>query len=60
MQRRCVFAYGEKDSDLKECRKVLPAAYPGAKLEVWPGCAHCGRMTADSENYAAMLKGYLE
>ena len=56
----CVFAYGEKDSNLKECRKVLPAAYPGAKLEVWPGYAHCGRMTADSENYAAMLKGYLE
>ena len=27
--------------------------------EVWPGYAHCGRMTADSENYAAMLKQYL-
>ena len=33
-QKRCVFAYGEKDSDLKMCRKLLPAKYPGAKLEV--------------------------
>ena len=60
MQKRCVFAYGEKDSDLKLCRKLLPTKYPGAKLEVWPGYAHCGRMTADSQNYAAMLKQYLE
>ena len=60
MQRHCVFAYGEKDSDLKQCRKVLPAKYPGAELNIWPGYAHCGRMTADSENYAAMLKRYVE
>ena len=56
MQRRCVFAYGEKDSDLKQCKKLLPAKYPEAKLEIWPGYAHCGRMTADSEKYAAMLR----
>lgn len=60
LQRRCVFAYGEKDSDLKECRKVLPAKYPAAELKVWPGYAHCGRMTAESASYAAMLKQYLE
>lgn len=59
MQKRCVFAYGEKDSDLKQCKKVLPAKYPAAKLEVWGGYAHCGNMTADSENYASMLKQYL-
>lgn len=56
MQKRCVFAYGEKDSDLKQCKKLLPAKYPEAKLEIWPGYAHCGRMTADSEKYAAMLR----
>ena len=56
MQKRCMFAYGEKDSDLKQCKKLLPAKYPEAKLEIWPGYAHCGRMTADSENYAAMLR----
>ena len=56
MQKRCVFAYGEKDSDLKQCKKLLPTKYPCAALEVWPGYAHCGRMTADSENYAAYLK----
>lgn len=59
VQRRCVFAYGEKDSDLKECKKLLPSKYPGAELKIWPGYAHCGRMTADSENYAAMLKQYM-
>ena len=59
MQKRCVFAYGEKDSDLKRCKKLLPQKYPQAKLEVWPGYAHCGKMTADSENYAAMLKQYV-
>lgn len=58
-QKHCVFAYGEKDSDLKQCRKLLPTKYPSATLKVWPGYAHCGRMTADSEQYAAMLKQYL-
>lgn len=60
MQKRCVFAYGEKDSDLKQCRKLLPKKYPGAALKVWPGYAHCGKMTAESQNYAAMLKQILE
>ncbi len=60
MQKRCVFAYGEKDSDLKECKKVLPAKYPGAERRIWNGYAHCGRMTADSESYAAMLKAFME
>ena len=59
MQKLCVFAYGEKDSDLKQCRKLLPARYPEAELKVWPGYAHCGRMTGDSQNYAAMLKQYM-
>ena len=59
MQKRCVFAYGEKDSDLKACRKILPAKYPGAALKIWPGYAHCGRMSADSERYAAMLRQYM-
>ena len=59
-QKRCVFAYGEKDSDLKECKKVLPAKYPRAQLKIWPGYAHCGKMTADSEAYDAMLKRDME
>lgn len=60
MQRCCVFAYGEKDSDLGQCRKLLAAKYPGAALRVWPGYGHCGRMTADSQQYAAMLRAYME
>ena len=59
-QKRCVFAYGEKDSDLKQCKKLLPTRYPYAELKIWQGYAHCGRMTADSEEYAAMLRTYLE
>lgn len=59
MQRRCVFAYGEKDSDLKQCKKVLPVKYPGSSLKIWPGFAHCGRMTVESESYAAMLQKFM-
>lgn len=58
-QKRCVFAYGEKDSDLKQGKKVQPKKYPAAALKVWPGYAHCGRMTADSKNYTAMLRDLL-
>lgn len=60
IQKRCVFAYGEKDSDLKQCKKILPEKYPCAELKIWPGYAHCGKMTAESQNYAAMLKQILE
>ena len=59
MQGRCVFAYGEKDSDLKQCKKLLPIKYPHAELKIWPGYAHCWRMTADPESYSAMLKSYI-
>lgn len=30
------------------------------ELKAWPGYAHCGKMTAESQNYAAMLKQILE
>ena len=60
MQKRCVFAYGEKDSDLKQGKKLLPAKYPQAELRIWPGYAHCGRMTADSQAYADMLRQEME
>ena len=60
MQKRCVFAYGEKDSDLKNAKKIQPVRYPAAALKVWPGYAHCGRMTADSQNYTAMLQELLK
>lgn len=60
MQKRCVFAYGEKDSDLKQCKKVFSSKYPDAELKIWPGYAHCERMTADSKGYATMLKQYME
>ena len=58
-QARCVFAFGEKDGDLKFARKVLPEHYPQAAQVVWPGCGHCTHVTEDNVNYASMLRAYL-
>ena len=55
-QRRCTFAYGEKDSDLRLARRVIPRLYPEAELRVWPGWGHCERMSRDSVAYGAMLR----
>ncbi len=54
--RRCTFAYGEKDSDLRLARRVIPRLYPQAELRVWPGSGHCERMSRDSVAYGAMLR----
>ncbi len=58
-QKRCIFAYGEKDGDLRLARKIQPKKYPHAQLLVWPGFAHCTRITSDNLNYVQMLKSYL-
>ena len=57
VQRRCTFAYGEKDSDLRLARRMIPRLYPEAELRVWPGSGHCERMSRDSVDYGAMLRG---
>ena len=56
VQRRCTFAYGEKDSDLRLARRTIPRLYPEAGLRVWPGWGHCERMSRDSVAYGAMLR----
>ena len=56
IQRRCTFAYGEKDSDLRLARRMIPRLYPEAELRVWPGSGHCERMSRDSVTYGAMLR----
>ena len=56
-QRRCTFAYGDKDSDLRLARRVIPRLYPEAELRVWPGSGHCEHMSRDSIAYGAMLRG---
>ncbi len=58
-QKNTVFAYGEKDGDLKRAKKICPCKYPGAKLMVWPGRGHCTYITEDPVQYAAMLKAYM-
>ena len=57
-QRRCTFAYGEKDSDLRLARRTVPRLYPGAELVVWPGRGHCERMSRDSRAYGQMLRDF--
>ena len=56
VQRRCTFAYGQKDSDLRLARRMIPRLYPQAELRVWPGSGHCERMSRDSVAYGAMLR----
>ena len=56
IQRRCTFAYGQKDSDLQLARRVIPRLYPEAELRIWPGWGHCERMSRDSVTYGAMLR----
>lgn len=55
-QRRCTFAYGDKDSDLRLARHMIPRLYPEAEMRVWPGSGHCERMSRDSVAYGAMLR----
>ena len=56
VQRRCTFAYGQKDSDLRLARRTVPRLYPDAELVVWQGWGHCERMSRDSRAYGAMLR----
>lgn len=56
VQRHCTFAYGDKDSDLRLARRVIPRLYPEAELRVWPRSGHCERMSRDSVTYGAMLR----
>jgi len=58
VQRRCTFAYGEKDSDLRLARRTVPRLYPGVELVVWPGRGHCERMSRDSRAYGQMLRDF--
>lgn len=59
IQKNSVFAYGDKDFDYKRARKILPKTYPSARIEVWQGYGHCGRLSKDTKNYAAMLARYM-
>lgn len=56
IQKKSVFAYGDKDTYYKKAKKMQPKTYPAAKLEVWPGYGHCGKLSKDSKNYSDMLK----
>lgn len=60
VQRRCTFAYGDKDFDYKKAMAELPKVYPCARTMVWKGYGHCGRLTADPEGYVATLRDILE
>lgn len=55
-QRHCVFAYGEKDGDLKLAKKVQPQKYPAARQSVWSGYKHCTKITEANRDYVQHLK----
>ncbi len=59
VQKRCVFAYGTKEFDYKNAKKVQPVMYPEAEFKVWQGRDHCERLVWDTERYAEMLTKYL-
>lgn len=56
VQRRCTFTYGQKDSDLRLARRVIPRLYPQVKLRVWAGWGHCEYTSRGSLTYEAMLR----
>lgn len=56
VQRRCTFTYGQKDSDLRLARRVIPRLYPEVKLRVWAGWGHCEYTSRGSLTYEAMLR----
>ena len=58
-QKNTVFAYGEKDADLKIARKICSKQYPQAKLMVWSGSGHCTHITEAPVQYASMLKAFI-
>ena len=60
VQKKCVFAFGEKDSDLKKAKKVQPIIYPKSEMRIWKGYDHCVYMTDKPKNYADMLLSYLK
>ena len=55
-QSRCIFAYVSKETNYKKAKKLIPEMYPDAKIRVWEGYGHCGRLMMDTDQYAAMLK----
>ena len=59
MQKKCMFAYGDKDFDYKKARRMLRKTYPHAGMKVWGGYGHCERMTKDQESYCHDIEDYI-
>lgn len=58
-QKKCTFAYGEKDRDLKQFQKIQTKKYPKVEVKIWKGYQHCLKMMQDSRKYAEILRTYL-
>ncbi len=59
MQEKCIFSFGDKDSDLKKAGKTIPKKYPKSYLKIWKGYNHCEKMTKATEEYITFLKQYI-
>ena len=53
------FEFGSKDSHLV-CQKSIKKYYPGAKIITRKGYGHCEYMFTHSDQYAELLKSYME
>ena len=59
LQRHLFFEFGSKDSHLV-CQKAIKKYYPGAKIITRKGYGHCEYMFTHSDQYAELLKSYME
>lgn len=59
LQRHLFFEFGSKDSHLV-CQKSIKKYYPGAKIITRKGYGHCEYMFTHSNQYAELLKSYME
>lgn len=59
-QKKCIFAYGDQDPNLKEAKKVVSKKYPQTELKIWKGYQHCQRLTKDTKAYCKEFEPYLK
>lgn len=59
LQRHLFFEFGNRDSHLV-CQKAIRKYYPEARITTRKGYGHCGYMFTHREDYAALLRNYME
>ncbi len=60
MQERCIFAYGDKDSDFLKARLLVKKYYPKAVLKIFLGHGHCEKLVKAPQEYVKQIKAFCE